>query len=321
MNYTKTFFLLLALLYNSLMHAQVIDPTASYSSISGDHYFRFSYDNDYFTKMDYYYTQGINLEYVHPGLRRFPLAKLLVKLPNSTYKYGLALDHIGYTPTSILSSRILYGDRPYSSTLTLKTFTISTDAARRQQLSASLILGVVGPAAFGEEMQTGIHRWLKNPLPQGWQYQVKNDVIINYQVNYDKNIWSPGNGLQFSGAAEARVGTFQQRLSGGLTLMAGHFNDPYQSNKSEKKWQYYFFGHPQANLVGYDASLQGGIFNRESPYTISAADINRLTLQGDAGIVVSSRKIYLSYCQSILTKEFRTGAYHRWGGIRFGLSF
>ena len=211
--------------------------------------------------MDYYYTQGINLEYVHPALRKFPLTKLLVKLPGSIYKYGLALDHAAYTPTSIAADHILYGDRPYSASLTFKTFTISTDAIRTQHLSTSLILGILGQSAFGQEMQTGIHTWTGNPLPMGWQFQIKNDVIVNYQVNYEKRIWNPGSALQIGAAAEARLGTFQQKLGAGFTMMAGHFNDPYQNNTGQKsrKLQYYFFAHPFVNLVGYDGTLQGGL--------------------------------------------------------------
>jgi lipid A 3-O-deacylase len=322
MHRERIILILAIFLFASTVQAQLIDPAATFNTISGDHYFRFGYDNDYFTKMDYYYTQGINLEYVHSALRKFPLTKLLVKLPVSTYKYGVTLDHAAYTPTSIAADHILYGDRPYSASLTFKTFTISTDAIRKQHLCTSLVLGILGQSAFGQEMQTGIHKWTDNPLPMGWQFQIKNDVILNYQVNYEKRIWNPGSALQIGAAAEARLGTFQQKLATGFTIMAGHFNDPYQYNlhrHAGKKLQYYFFGHPFVNLVGYDGTLQGGLFNRKNPYTISAGDISRIVLQGDAGITVSTRKIYLSYCQSVMTKEFSTGVYHRWGEIRLGI--
>ncbi len=67
--------------------------------------------------------------------------------------------------------------------------------------------------------------------------------------------------------------------------------------------------------------MQGGLFNRKSPYTIVAADITRLTYQADAGIIVNYKKLLLSYSQSFLTKEFSTGDYHRWGGISVGVGF
>ena len=57
--------------------------------------------------------------------------------------------------------------------------------------------------------------------------------------------------------------------------------------------------------------MQGGLFNRSSPYTIAADAINRFSFQADYGLVINYKKIYLEYCQSILTKEFNTGHFHR----------
>jgi lipid A 3-O-deacylase len=66
--------------------------------------------------------------------------------------------------------------------------------------------------------------------------------------------------------------------------------------------------------------MQGGLFNRKSPYIIAGSDVTRCTLQADAGIIVNFKKLYLSYTQSFLSKEFRTGKYHRWGGISVGFA-
>ena len=66
--------------------------------------------------------------------------------------------------------------------------------------------------------------------------------------------------------------------------------------------------------------MQGGLFTRNNPYVIAADDINRVTFQADAGVIVNFKKFYLSYTQSILTKEFRTGKYHRWGGVSVGFA-
>ena len=179
----------------------------------------------------------------------------------------------------------------------------------------------MGPAAQGEQIQTGIHRWLKNRLPQGWRHQIKNDIIINYQLNYEKKIIQPGKHFLVNIAGEARLGTVHDRLSGGINFMAGNFNNPYASAGKRKKVAYYLFGQSRLNFIGYDATMQGGLFNRNSPYTISAGDVKRVTFQADAGMIVNFRKLFLSYTQSYLTKEFRTGRYHRWGGISFGFSF
>ena len=301
--------------------AQLTDNTSTFRNINNKSYFRFLYDNDYFTKTDEYYTQGFTLEYVHPSLKYFPVSRLLIKARNSDPQYGISINHIVYTPTNTESDAIIYGDRPFAAAISIKTFLTSSDSITGQHISSALSVGVMGPAAQGKEMQTTLHRWLKNELPKGWQNQIQNDVIINYQLNYEKKLFSAGDFFLLNGAAEARIGTLDDKVSGGFNFIAGHFNNPYHPSNNKKKIQYYVYGQSRIGIVAYDATLQGGLFNRSSAYIISSGDISRVTFQADAGIIVNFRHLYLSYTQSYLTKEFLTSHYHRWGGISIGCSF
>ena len=301
--------------------AQLIDYTSTFRTIHDKSYFRFHYDNDYFTKTDYYYTQGITLEYVHPSIKKFIFTKILVRPAGNDFQYGIAFNIFGYTPTSIRSNNILYGDRPYASCMSFKTFAIASDSIKQQRVSSAISIGVIGPAAQGEEIQTGIHRWLKNVLPKGWQYQVKNDVIINYEISFEKKLFGANSYFLLNGIAESKLGTLNDKLGAGFNFMTGNFNHPYQTARPrKKKLEYYLYGQSRADIIGYDASMQGGVFNHQSPYTIPAGDISRVVFRADAGIVFNFKKLHLSYTQSYLTKEFHTGSYHRWGGVSFGLS-
>lgn len=301
--------------------AQLTDNTSTFRNISHNSYFRFHYDNDFFTKSDEYYTQGVTFEYVHPSLDKFILSKLLWKPWKKNEQYGLALNLFAYTPGSLQSDSILYLDRPFDANISLKTFLIDLDEAHQQQLSTGLSIGVMGPAALGNQIQTNIHRWLKNPLPHGWQYQVQNDIIINYQLNYEKQLIAKAGNFLLNATTEVRLGTLNDKLSGGFNFMAGRFNKRFiPVTHATKKAEYYFFAQSRANFIGYDASLQGGVFNHSSPYTISAADITRVNFQADAGVIVNFKKLSLAYTQSFLTKEFHTGRTHRWGGLSAGFA-
>ena len=317
----KTLSIVLFICCSLIVKAQLTDNTSTFRKINHNSYFRFHYDNDYFTKTDEYYTQGITFEYVNPSLKNFLPAKLLWKPFKTTPQFGVTFNLFGYTPTSIASDNILYGDRPFNANITLKTFLIQVDEINHQQISTAFSIGVMGPAGLGNEIQTNIHRWLKNPLPHGWQYQIQNDIIINYQLNYEKQLLAAGNYFLLNGTAEARAGTLNNKLSGGFNFMAGRFNKRYiPVTYRGRKAEYYFYSQSRINFIGYDASMQGGIFNRKSPYVISGSDICRVTFQADAGIIINFKKLYLSYTQSILTKEFRTGKYHRWGGVSVGFA-
>ncbi len=302
--------------------AQVIDNSSTFRKINREKYFRFHYDNDYFTKSDEYYTQGVAFEYVHPRINKFFPARLLWKPYKADPQTGIALNLFAFSPTSTRSNDILYGDRPFDANISLRVFSIQNDSAHQRQVSAAFTIGVMGPAALGNEIHTAIHRWLKNPLPYGWQHQVQNDVIINYQLNYEKNLFRAGSNFSLNTTGEARLGTLNTKVSGGFNVMAGRFNKRFSSvNHHPVKTEYYFYAQSRLNLIGYDATLQGGLFNQKSPYTIAAADVSRVTFQADAGVIVNFKSLFLSYTQSFLTKEFTTGNYHRWGGISAGFAF
>ena len=104
------------------LSAQKIDNTASFRDVKSDHYFRFHYDNDYFTGTDQFYTQGYAFELTSPAFKKNPVNFLFVKLKNSSEKNGLSLEHVGFTPTTIKSNEILYGDRPFGASIFLKSF-------------------------------------------------------------------------------------------------------------------------------------------------------------------------------------------------------
>lgn len=302
--------------------AQVIDPTTTFKTIHQQKYFRLHYDNDYFTKTDYYYSQGITLEYLNPAFKKIPVSKLFIIPKKSATQYGISANIFGYTPTSIESNTILYGDRPFSSCMTVDFFAMASDSVKRRRVSSTVTLGIIGPAAQGEEIQAGIHSRTGNVMPLGWQYQIQNDVIVNYRLDYEKNLLMAGKAFIVNGTAGADLGTLTDRVNAGINVMAGHCNNPFETvSKSRNKIEYYFYGQARMHVIGYNATLQGGLFNHASPYTIPDGDIARLNFQADAGIVFNFRNLFLSYTQSYLTREFSTGRYHRWGGISVGCSF
>ncbi|HEV7781797.1 MAG TPA: lipid A deacylase LpxR family protein [Chitinophagaceae bacterium] len=307
------------LVNGQLVLPQLVDNSSSFSHIDARSYLRIHYDNDLFTNTDHYYTQGIAVEWVHPVFQKSLLHKLLLTTKDSSAQYGAGFNLFGYTPTSISNDEILYGDRPFEGNMSLKLFAISTNKKRDLRLASALHLGVIGPAALGEEIQTNIHRWTGNKLPKGWQHQVRNDLILDYQLNTEKK-WISSKAFILNGMAAIRAGTLNDKLAAGINFMTGQFNDPFE-RQQKKKTAFFLFGQSQVNLIGYDATMQGGLFNHKSPYTISSADISRVTIQASAGIVLNIQKLWFRYSQSFITKEFRTGGNHRWGGLAAGLSF
>jgi lipid A 3-O-deacylase len=317
--FKQWFFILLGSIHCGVVFSQLIDNSSSLREIDANKYIRIHYDNDFFTNTDHYYTQGITLEYAHPLFKKFVAYKILPRLKNPVYKTGTNFDVSGYTPTNTDSDSILHDDRPFAGVMSVKLFSISFNQRKTLRLASAIRMGIIGPAAMGEEIQTNIHRWTGNKLPRGWQHQIKNDIILNYQFNLEQK-WISMNGFILNGMAELRAGTLHNSITTGINFMAGHFNDPF-GQTGKRKTNYYFFAQSQVNLVGYDASMQGGLFNRKSVNNIRGGDIRRITFQGNAGLVVNFKKIFFSYGQSFLTREFYKGRDHRWSGLSAGFVF
>jgi lipid A 3-O-deacylase len=319
------FFCLLALLdFTTLIApAQAIDNTQAFRNIQSDHYFRVYYENDFFTGTDRDYTQGILLEWVNPSIRHFPLTHLLWRPKHSMVKYGLALENNGYTPNHLDFAQIQYGDHPYAGVILLKTFLTAVNTDRHERVSTTLSTGLIGPWAGDEDMQKDIHHWIHYIQPLGWGNQIKNDIALDYQVNYEREFLSWKDYFSLSSYTMARAGTLSTKASAGITAMLGNFYSSFSPAKKEpaKKIQFYVYDLPACNVIGYDATLQGGLFDRSSVYTIPEKHINRITFVNRWGIVVIFRKLYLEYYQSGSTREFSTSVYHKSGGLQIGFGF
>lgn len=310
-----------SLLFLSLLSfAQRIDNTASFREIKSNHYFRYYFDNDFFANNDYYYTQGQGFELASPKLLKNPINYLFIKLKNSEQKYGLSLEQIGFTPKDIVSNEILYNDRPYAAVSMLKSFLVSTDTIHKTTFSSTLSLGIIGPFNSGKEIQTMIHKWIGKDIPLGWQYQIQNDLILNYEISHEKQLYRLNNLFALNSNAKLRLGTMNTKISGGLTTTFGKINSPFISVKTKNNFQIYGYWQGLVTAVGYDASLQGGLFNKNSPYIITNQNMERFTFQRNFGIVLHHKKLYLEYYRSWLSKEFETGETHSWGGFRIGFT-
>ena len=311
--------LFVLLLLPSIAISQKINHLASFRDINSNRYFRLNYENDFFAAADKDYTQGYNLEFVAPVFEKNPINLLFLNPKYSFSKYGLSVEHIGFTPHQYQLPEIQFGDRPFAAAIMLKSFLVATDTVEKKRFTSALSLGIIGPGAFGREMQTAIHELTGNKIPLGWRNQVKNDLVLNYSLGYEKRIWSYNELFSLQAQANAQIGTLFTHVSAGINSTLGLINSPFTSTK--RGFRAYLYAKPIIKLVGYDATLQGGVFNRDSPYTISAAAVERLTGQFDFGLIIQTRTLYFEYTRSLITREFESGQASAWGGVNIGFTF
>ena len=304
----------------SVLYSQKIDNLVSYRDMEIDRYFRFNYDNDYFDATDRNYTQGYSFEMVLPILSKNPLNRLLIAPKDNVKRYGVAIEHIGYTPRYYERPEIQYGDRPFAAAIMLKSFVTTTNTKRKSRISSTLSLGLIGTGAFGKEMQEGIHKATGNDMPLGWAHQIKNDVVINYKLQYEKQLLCYHELWALQVQASANLGTLFTNASMGMNSTFGILNNAFSEN-TKKGFRVYGYAQPVISVIGYDATLQGGVFNKKSPYIIQSNAVERFTAQFDYGLVLKTRTLYFEYSRSLITREFESGTPAGWGGIKIGFAF
>ncbi len=270
-----------------------------------------------FVYTDRNYTQGYNFEFVSPKLAKNPFNYLLFKFSNNNNKYGLSIEGIGFTPQDIGSHDIQFRDRPFASATVIKSFVIATNQEQKSRLSTGFSIGMIGQATLGKETQVAIHKLTGSTIPNGWKHQIRNDLLVNYQVDFEKEIVA-FKYFSFNGDAKLKLGTLFSNASIGSNIVVGKFNKIYHATNGSR-FQCYGFIQPILNFVAFDATLQGGVFNNSSPYTVLNKDINRLTYQLNYGLIFKLKKYYLEISQTYLTKEYEFGSEVRWGSVRFGL--
>lgn len=314
---------LLCCLGQFAMYGQVMDNTLSFKNINNDSYFRFNVEDDYFDGTDDYYTGGLHAELAGPWARYFPLSKILFHPRHSKIRYGLGIEDDLYTPVNIAASNIQWGDRPYAACLFLKTFAVAIDSGKKQRVSTILSTGVIGPAAGAMDLQTTIHRALPdNIIPRGWGNQVHNDVILNYQVDYEKQLQSLGRLFSLDADGMARAGTLSDKIGAGITAMAGYFDSPFGNVAVKKRnLRFYVYEHPEIDVIGYDATLEGGVFDHSSLYTIAPGKVRRFTFLNRYGLVCVFGRFYIECAHTFLSNEINNGATHAWGSLQIAYGF
>jgi len=283
---------------------------------------RVLHDNDYFTGTDEQYSEGVDVELVMPWIKDFPLSRALVHPHFADIKYGIGAEQAGYTPFDLPSEGMPVNDRPYAGTFMLKSFLMANDAAMLQRFSTTLSIGIIGPWAQADNLQKAAHVITDNVQPPGWRYQVKNDLILNYQVNYEKEIAAYRNLLLVNAEATARAGTFSDRAGGGLVFIAGIFESPFSSVRSKhSRLQLYVYDNPLVEVVGYDATLEGGMFNHDSPYKFTGDGISPVVFSNRMGLVLGLQHFHFEYYENYVTNQFRGGPVHLYGGVQIAYLF
>jgi lipid A 3-O-deacylase len=240
-------------------------------------------------------------------------------------EYGISLTIDAFTPVDIKQKEIMENDRPYAGYIMAGHFVISTQAAKSRRLVSRLNLGIIGPESQTKDIQKGLHALLQCAQPQGWNNQIKRDIIIDYSLQLEKALFPLTKNIEMIAQGNVRVGTLYNNIGLGGKIRIGKMNGYFTSfppSMAPGKPLYLtqkvrLFGYVQINtkLNAYNATLQGGVFNKESPHVLEQQQVERAVMEWKSGLVCGYENISIEIGQTNLTREFKAGERHSWGYV------
>jgi lipid A 3-O-deacylase len=287
--------------------------------------FSLTFENDIFDMTDRYYTNGVKFEWTSQILTHSPMSRLMFAYNHpATIAYAVYLMQNMYTPISTKIPPALSGnDRPYSAYMILGHRKEITDAKRKLKVINDITLGVIGAYSLGSLMQQGVHHSLPtNDPPLGWETQINNDLVVGYHLQIDKALVT-GNNWQLGALAAAEAGTLYDNFMTGFRLETGKdvFSRVKIPKRQKQKVEFQAYLQGEGRLIGYDATLQGGMFNHDNLYTLHANQIEHFVLKTEAGVSVRFLQYGLELGQTLITPEYSGGKIHKWGRVTLNFYF
>lgn len=233
-------------------------------------------ENDKWAHTDRYYTNGIKFGIGKPlKVLETPLAELLRSLDRDggeDVHVGLFLGQNMYTPRDISIAAAQPNDRPWAAWLYLGGV---AQRARGNLLNTLEIdVGVVGPAALGEQVQDGWHRLIGTGRPKGWDNQGPSEPAFMASFLHKRRYGIGGNGnadiVAHAGASlgtvmtNARAGALL-RLGQGLTGFGPDTIEPggamLQATRARQGREWYLFAGIDHRAVARNIFLDGPAFH------------------------------------------------------------
>jgi len=310
MKYIRLSILLLFVLSAAAVHSQ------TYKNEFG-----FKSDNDSYLGQgsDRYYTNGLFINF----RRAFDQQKLKEGLEKKTYE--ITAGQKMFNPYSGYAPDPARQDRPFAGYLFAEG-AMSWLYSNESIIKTSVQIGITGKNSLAEAGQKLLHRTFGFYDTGGWEYQIKNELTLNLSAQYTRLLARVAdNAIDLSFEGYANLGTTFNGAGAGILFRTGSLNQLFNSTytnavignnaktKALVKREIFFYAKPQLNVVAYDATIQGSLFNNDSPVTFNQKP---LVFAQQLGVNYSSQRFTIDYGMIFKTKEIKSNARaHQWGTI------
>lgn len=208
---------------------------------------------------------------------------------------------IFYTPYNKRLRDPIPTERPYAGALTAG-YTKTTYPKLNERVSSGFEYGIVGPYAFAEETQKGVHKLLGQLYPLGWDHQLKNEPILNYSYRRERtlNQWLVvGDGYDL-GNMFTQTDTFFRLQSGDTGYLRPMW--PRLDKRQDTPFRFTPFFEVRNRIVARNIFLDGNSFD-------SSRGVEKypIVFEGSLGFNIEIRDISFRYTYTKMSEEYVTG--------------
>ncbi len=237
-----------------------------------------------------------------------------------------------YTPANTKAAASPAGDRPYAGVL-MANFTLMQDTPDHRS-SMTFGIGMVGPAALGEEVQNGFHDLISQGHNNGWGSQIHNEPL--FQITSERT-WRLKTGqvggldTEILPSLTGSVGNLRVYAQTGVVFrfgqgLDGDFGAPRlrpglsggTAYTQTRPFAWYVFAGADGRVVGRDITLDGNDFQ-------NSAHVKSQLLVGELqfGFAVLWHGVRVSYTHVLQSDEFhhQSGGLHQFGSLAASVKF
>ena len=280
-------------------------------------------ENDTFgfdTPSDRHYTQGLRFEY--SWKREKP--RLFARLPfyrsqaEMTMAEAVAIAQNMYTPEVITSVIYDPNDRPFAGWLYVAWKSVLTGQFNDWQDTYEIDLGVVGPSAHADEVQSWFHDLIGDPEDPTYVNQIPDSPVLmasfirrwaQWGTFTEHKTWP----IYVMPSAAVRLGNVMTDVGLGLTALwgfhapadfsAGVINPSFAGDEDPGRFRFYAHAAVEGRAVAFNAFLDG-----TAGRTSASIDRNALVTDYKVGFTVSWKRLRLSHTQVWRSPEISSRA-------------
>ncbi len=296
----------------------------------------------FFDDTDRWYTNGTAIVLAHRPdwaedlARRLPFADQFG--PDMKAAFGYTIGHRMYTPFNISDTALVREDHPYAGYFYGGVFLQRADDVTLEHIQIDL--GVLGPTAQGEELQTWVHEITESAEANGWDNQLHDEFTVQFtlrkkwrMLEHEFHLGDFTLQMDVIPQAGLALGTVHRHLEGDFTLRLGH-NLPDDFGPGRLADPDTFTGEPVPGLsvygfvrlggkaIEHDVFLDGNNY-RDSHFVTKRPFVGELQTGVQVSYHWSRWSVDLGWSLTFLTEQFEQarGGTHSFGAWTFGASY